>query len=304
MPEDDEPSISRCPHDAENPYAQISRALIRDPGISPECAYLLIYLLSQPRDWKIRVSALKAEMKGRLGRDKVEKCLKEARDAGYMQLVRSHNQKGHIKWRYLLSEAPKFKEIHLHPENQGPGNPAPGESGHIRKKESKKERVTNSLSNERETSAVASSLCDRLVLKIRSWAPDFTMKSHQLWNQEMDRLIRVDKRSPEQIKQVIDWVQSDEFWRENVLSPKKLRQKFSELQAKMVNAGTKGLKDTNRQRMMGFVKLYPDTFRRGIWVTEGFQNPSTKEVISFNTAPEDLEQAMQNAFLTSNGYPK
>src|SRR5947209_14298432 len=39
-------TIERCPHDGENPFAQISRDLIRNKTISLECRMLIIYLLS------------------------------------------------------------------------------------------------------------------------------------------------------------------------------------------------------------------------------------------------------------------
>ncbi|PFN11870.1 phage replisome organizer N-terminal domain-containing protein [Bacillus cereus] len=54
-----------------------------------------------------------------------------------------------------------------------------------------------------------------------SWANDF-------------RLIRErDNREPQEIKDVIDWCQADPFWKGNILSPKKLREKFDQLTIQM-----------------------------------------------------------------------
>lgn len=45
-------------------------------------------------------------------------------------------------------------------------------------------------------------------------------------------MIRLDKRSPERIAQLICWAQHDEFWMLNILSMDKLREKFDALELK------------------------------------------------------------------------
>ena len=64
------------------------------------------------------------------------------------------------------------------------------------------------------------------------------------WHQAMDRLIRIDGYTPEQIRQVIDWCQADEFWQGNIRSAKKLRQQFDALKTRMLN-------ERNRPRSTG-----------------------------------------------------
>ena len=55
------------------------------------------------------------------------------------------------------------------------------------------------------------------------------------WHDAMDRLIRLDGYTPEQIRQVIDWSQGNEFWAPNILSAPKLREKFDTLKGQMLN---------------------------------------------------------------------
>src|SRR5690606_9944602 len=50
---------------------------------------------------------------------------------------------------------------------------------------------------------------------------------------EMRLLIDRDAYSLEQIRYVIHWCQSDPFWKANILSAKKLREKFPQLVAKI-----------------------------------------------------------------------
>lgn len=115
---DEDISIQRCPHDDENPYAQVSRELIRDKSISPECRWLIIYILSMKDGWKLNPKQLVKHLKGITGRDRVYEILNEAIEAGYIkrELFKTGNLKQHIK--YFVSERPKFKKCFRHPEIQ------------------------------------------------------------------------------------------------------------------------------------------------------------------------------------------
>lgn len=65
------------------------------------------------------------------------------------------------------------------------------------------------------------------------------------WIQEIDRMIRLDGRAPADIAGAIHWSQRSTFWRANILSPKKLRDKFDtlRLQAERENASKTGVSD-------------------------------------------------------------
>jgi len=78
-----------------------------------------------------------------------------------------------------------------------------------------------------------------LILKNNSKAkkPDF-----QKWAGHVEKLIRIDKRTPEEISNVIQWVQQDDFWMGNILSTNKLRKQFPQLLIKF----NKSSKTNNR----------------------------------------------------------
>jgi len=57
------------------------------------------------------------------------------------------------------------------------------------------------------------------------------------WCREFDLMIRLDGRAPPDIRRVIDWCQADSFWRANILSPRKLREKFDTLWLQMQRNG-------------------------------------------------------------------
>jgi len=49
------------------------------------------------------------------------------------------------------------------------------------------------------------------------------------WAEEFEKMERIDKRSPEQIYTVMEFSQKDAFWKANILSAKKLREKYDTL---------------------------------------------------------------------------
>jgi hypothetical protein len=67
--------------------------------------------------------------------------------------------------------------------------------------------------------------------------PQFKKPNFQKWAEHIDRLIRIDKRSAQDIEDVITWCQNDSFWQNNILSTNKLRDKFTQLTLKMNGKG-------------------------------------------------------------------
>ena len=57
------------------------------------------------------------------------------------------------------------------------------------------------------------------------------------WCKDMDKLIRLDKADPNEIKKVIDWVVQDSFWCKNVLCPASLRKHYSRFYKEVIDKG-------------------------------------------------------------------
>lgn len=55
----------------------------------------------------------------------------------------------------------------------------------------------------------------------------------QEWSVHIDRQIRIDGRTPEQIEKVIHWCQEDDFWQNNILSTQKLREQIDNLELRI-----------------------------------------------------------------------
>lgn len=84
-------------------------------------------------------------------------------------------------------------------------------------------------------SADGMALANELLAEILANKPDFHLTDDRLanWARSADLMIASDKRSPPHVSALIRWVQHDSFWKSNVLSMDKLREKFDQLEMKM-----------------------------------------------------------------------
>lgn len=65
---------------------------------------------------------------------------------------------------------------------------------------------------------------------IQKNTPEWENKSSlESWAEDINKLFRIDGRTYEQIEYMIRWVQKDTFWSTNILSARKLREKFNDL---------------------------------------------------------------------------
>ena len=95
---------------------------------------------------------------------------------------------------------------------------------------------------ETETYQQAYTLARSLMASIASWKPDFAEiqpskaeRTATRWAKDVNIMLRVDKRKPDDVQAVIDWLPSHEgscgfTWRAQILSGRKLREKFDKLQ--------------------------------------------------------------------------
>jgi hypothetical protein len=99
---------------------------------------------------------------------------------------------------------------------------------------SDKARFLPCAKSRKELSPEASRLAAQLKQAILRNKPDFRIKLTQEsnWAVTAQRMIEIDKRDPNEIAELIDWSQNDDFWKANILSMDKLREKFDQLQMK------------------------------------------------------------------------
>lgn len=102
-----------------------------------------------------------------------------------------------------------------------------GESTQKKRKERKvKETIYQSDSDEIR-------LSELLLSCMKKNNPNCKDPSMQSWAKNIDLMIRIDRRDPKEIERIINWCQDDEFWKSNILSTGKLRDKYDQLYIKM-----------------------------------------------------------------------
>lgn len=76
-----------------------------------------------------------------------------------------------------------------------------------------------------------------LLKKIVDNKPNFKKPNLSTWGKEIERAIRIDGRTKDELIGCIDWIYSGagSFWIPNILSAKKLREKFDTMEAQMMN---------------------------------------------------------------------
>jgi hypothetical protein len=89
------------------------------------------------------------------------------------------------------------------------------------------------------------------------------------WLTECDRMLRIDKRTPVGIEQVIRWCQADAFWRANVLSMPKLREQYDRLRLAADRSGrpastARPTPAANLGRLAGYVERKAQAGGQGI----------------------------------------
>jgi hypothetical protein len=91
-------------------------------------------------------------------------------------------------------------------------------------------------------------LTDLLVQKIKENNPKAQTPNFDQWRDSIRLMMENDKYEFEQIKKMIEWCQSDDFWKSNILSAKKLREKAGTLILQMDRGGENGRVKTNSKR--------------------------------------------------------
>ncbi len=140
-------------------------------------------------------------------------------------------------------------------------------------------------------SADASTLCSLFLKKLLEFKPDLKTPNVETWAKDFDKMLRLDKRSPEKVKQVIEWLTTSQFWRKNVLSAAKLREQFDRLQL----AAEESSLFTSKESILERIKK---RFVNGE-AYNGYQCNFSEKSISFTSM---IGQAHYELKLNENGF--
>ena len=125
-------------------------------------------------------------------------------------------------------------------ETQQPANNQPTTSQQpantdntLKNLKNEKKSISSLSANKFSDDAIEISLASELYNLMLVNNPKVRKPNLQTWAGSIDLMIRVDNRSVSEIQEVIRWSQKDSFWQANILSTKKLREKYDQLTMKM-----------------------------------------------------------------------
>jgi hypothetical protein len=132
-----------------------------------------------------------------------------------------------------------------------------------REKEIKKEREVENYSSENSDEEknfeedsdeiFLASLLRELILQNN---PKAKKPNLQKWAAEVDKMIRIDCRTFKEIEFIIHWSQKDNFWKANILSTAKLREKFDQLFIKAKSEWEKQKEKKEKEHIPNFDNPY------------------------------------------------
>lgn len=107
----------------------------------------------------------------------------------------------------------------------------------------------------------AGTLKNFFLSKIQEKSPTYVLKNEKTWLQDFDRLLRIDKKTEVEIREMIEWIFKDPFWSTVILSPGKLREKFGELEIKRLGSSEKAAIEKNRKYCLQAKAKYPEELK-------------------------------------------
>jgi len=238
------------------------------PSLSLRALGLHTYLMSLPEGWDISSDRISRQRKE--GRDAVRNALNELKEAGLFESKKYQGEDGKIRTTTEVRAIPGAgatsgnnakAQVKPATENQAPVNQAPVNQA-PKKRDTKRETLDKdkdkSISSEiasRSTDLVprrddVESLCTLLADRIEangSKRPNITDK----WRDAARLMLDRDGRTFQQIQAAILWCQNHEFWKANILSMPKLREKYDQLRLVAQREGAGNGSQINVQRRNG-----------------------------------------------------
>jgi hypothetical protein len=226
-------------------FTIILNEVLQTDEMSARAKGLYAYLISLPDDWKIYKTELTRHFTE--GRDALDSAFKELERAGYIEKAQRRNTEGQFAGYVYRVHESKYKTKALS-ENQLSDSQVTGNQ----LSENPSLQRTQKLSTDKPsthdrfgTSNKAFELAELLEVLHKNKDPKYTGNPH-CWVLDIEKLIRIDGRDPEEIQKVITWTkQPDNFWFAHIMSGKQLREKFPQLVAQMKTEAAAGYDSGN-----------------------------------------------------------
>lgn len=207
---------------------------------------LWTYLSQLPDDWEFSIQGLAKTREE--GKDAIRSSLNELETLGFIERKQSRDGAGQfgesdweLFWTPQSAENPPLENPPLeNPTTENPTTENPTqyidltilERKNIRKKDRKNPHAENGGRNTQnpEAEELAEFLREQILENYPKRKIDRNYRKN--WAIDIDRAIRLDGRTTEQLKNAIIFSSNDNFWRQQILSGANLRKHYDRLEAK------------------------------------------------------------------------
>ncbi len=290
-------TIFRTEH--KNNYTVVNNFICKDNRLSWKAKGIWLYAFSRPDDWSFNMADLIKQSTD--GRDAVRAGLNELTACGY--LCRSQKREGgqfsDAEW--VFYEMPSHKEKITSAENPSAVNttaPKLITANHpllsIDSLPSIEKEINIDIVG--AVAPVVSADAERLhnlLLKklneINTKRKPLTEKETEAWIKTMDLIIRVDKRSLQDLQELIEWFPTNSFWVQPIQSPTSLRKHFDKMYSQMNPPVTN--EETNRKFVQMLMKEYAQDLKHiKIYKTYVLDPINQKDLYFANHPPEQFKK--------------
>jgi len=236
----------------QNNFTILDNTALKDKRLSWKAKGLLAYLLYLPDDWQVYITELSKNASD--GLSSTRSAIEELMTNGYItrEEIRIN---GKFSYDYTIYEAPlsDFTACDLPTRFNRRG--LTDADNHTllstnvlntNKQNTNKEYIIDDdfINQEKEINKSTSInifnnesfeilIVNAFVLKLKELYPNIKEPNVNSWAKEIDKMIRIDKRSEQDIKDVLNFATNDSFWQSNILSTAKLRKHFDRLYIQM-----------------------------------------------------------------------
>ena len=302
-------------------YTEISNNILQNEDLTYEAKGMLAELLSRPQNWEL----VKSQLTRKHTRvTKVNRILKELQEAKHLWIVdvREDNNTVIEDREWFIFEEPKnedevlaYAKETLNLENltlrrpRAINNIYDTNSNFITSKEentNKKNTPTSSYPNKTNSSinkvypenSTPYLISKHLLTRILENYPNYHSKQLskdggteellQDWSYQVDLMIRVDKRDTDKIIELVEWTQDDKFWRQNIKSTGKLREKYDDLVGRMRdNPKYWQIHDTNPELTNKIISQY------SLYIRKESYKPSPEDLVYFRKTTKKMIEFYQ-----------
>lgn len=226
----------------------------------------------------------------------IQRWLKQLKDAGHIHI---DVQTGGFQTSRDIWISNDFKKMFTkrhacHPSTSPVSSPPATDVVHISIKDNNKEIKKSPTSSSPSADAEVLSLL--LFEIIKKTKPNFREPNIEKWSREIDKMIRVDKISPQRIQTIIEWLPTNDFWKVNILSPEKLRLQFDKLELIFAQDAEIDWVKENQRFACECKEKYPQRLKSLIFKRDYLINKDNGKEVSLKMNPKSFKGPFLHIF--------